>query len=452
MTVDPIEKVRDQYDLTPYPNLPATDMGGDGDRGVILHSYASAWYAKTQHVDNRQDVTILDVGCGSGVTTLALAIANPKARIVGIDLSETSLRLAGERLTYHGFPHVEFHKLAIAQLPQFKTEQSIEFDYINCEETLYLQTDIVESLRHMRTVLAPTGILRINVHSLYQRIDFFRAQAFSRLIGLLNSNPTNREYQMISGIMESLADDNLLKVSTWLPSDKSMDFVLMNYMLIEDKGYTIPDFFQMLRSANLEFIGMTEPAGWHLPYLFPNGMPDSIVDFWHNATPEKKLHAYELLHPANRLLDLWCGHSGRSPEYIEIQQWTEGMWKSAMIYLHPVVRTDSFFQTLERSIAQMQPDPYVQKLHRSHLDALTVILCLRFMRKGSCKFSDLLDYWCIYKPKLEAYRTVSTLVGAAVPTVHRMSDRQAYEELRFLLSELVMDRVVMLERSVPRSF
>jgi len=44
----------------------------------------TAWYAKTQRVCDRQDLTILDIGCGSGVTTLALAIANPQ----GIDLSE----------------------------------------------------------------------------------------------------------------------------------------------------------------------------------------------------------------------------------------------------------------------------------------------------------------------------------------------------------------------------
>ncbi len=447
MTVDPSEKIRDQFDLMSYPNVPVTHTGVDGDRGVILHSFTSAWYAKTQQVVDRQDLTILDVGCGSGVTTLGLAIANPKARIVGIDLSESSVKLASNRLSYHGFPNVEFYKLSIAQLPQFKAEQNIEFDYINCEDTLYFLTDPVEGLQTMRAILSPTGILRVNVHSLYQRIDFFRAQSFSRLLGFFDGNPSEKEYQQISTIMEALGDHTLLKTNTWIPSDKSFGFVMMNYIMHEDKGYTIPELFQMLRSADLEFISMTEPEVWHLPDLFTNSMPDKFIEFFHNALPEQKLHAYELLHPVNRLLDIWCGHSGRSQEYIEICAWTEGMWESAMVYLHPVLRTDSFFQALERAISQMQPDPHIQKLHRSQIDPLTVILCLRFIRKSPCKLSDLVAYWCVHKPRLEAYRTVSTIVGGVVAPINKLSESQARDELRCLLSELVMDNLVMLERS-----
>ncbi len=66
------EKNRRQFDLAPYPNLPATQMGGDGEQGLILHSFVSAWYTKTQRVwdlqDLTQDITILDIGCSSGGT------------------------------------------------------------------------------------------------------------------------------------------------------------------------------------------------------------------------------------------------------------------------------------------------------------------------------------------------------------------------------------------------
>jgi len=69
MKIDQNEKIRQQFDLMPYPNLPANQTGGDGDRGAILHSFVSAWYAKTQRVCDRE-LNILDVGCGSGITTL----------------------------------------------------------------------------------------------------------------------------------------------------------------------------------------------------------------------------------------------------------------------------------------------------------------------------------------------------------------------------------------------
>lgn len=219
MKTDPNEKIRQQFDLMPYPNLPANQTGGDGDRGLILHSFTSAWYAKTQRVCDRQDLTILDVGCGSGVTTLTLAMANPNAKIVGIDLSEASLSLARDRLNYHGFPNAEFHKLPIEELSNLKNKQGLQFDYINCEDTLYLLNDPVLGLKVMGSVLAPEGLLRVNVHSLYQRTEFFRAQAFSRLLGFLDRNPTEDEYQEIYTIMESLGDGTLLKANTWSPSD-----------------------------------------------------------------------------------------------------------------------------------------------------------------------------------------------------------------------------------------
>lgn len=445
MNTNPNEKIRQQFDLMPYPNLPASQMGGDGDRGLILHSFVTAWYAKTQRVCDRQDLTILDIGCGSGVTTLALAMANPKARIVGIDLSKASLKLASDRLTYHGFPNAEFYNLPIAELPHFKEEQGIEFDYINCEDTLYFLPSPAEGLQAMRSVLKSEGLLRTNVHSLYQRADFFRAQTFAKLLGFLDGNPTETEYRQIYTIMEALSDGTMLKASTWTPSDKSFGFVLMNYVMQEDKGFTIPDVFQMLRSANLEFVSMINPADWRWQNIFPNGMPEHFTQFLATATAEQNLHAFELLQPVNRLLDIWCGHSGRSPEYVEISQWSEEVWNSATVHLHPVLRTAQFFQTLDQAIAQMRPNPNLQKLHRPHLDALTVTLCLRFLWQRPCKFAEIVTYWCSHKPRLEAYRQVSTIIGGSVAPVGKLSDRQAQDELKFLLNELVLDHLVLIE-------
>jgi 2-polyprenyl-3-methyl-5-hydroxy-6-metoxy-1,4-benzoquinol methylase len=447
MNIDPNEKVREQFDLMPYPNLPATQTGGDGDRGLILHSFVTAWYAKTQRVCDRQDLTILDVGCGSGVTTLALAMANPKARIVGIDLSEASLHLARERLIYHGFSNTEFHKLPIEGLAELKEKQDLQFDYINCEDTLYLLKDPVIGLQVMGASLSPKGLLRVNVHSLYQRNDFFRAQSFSRLLGFLDHNPTKNEYQQIYTIMEALRDETLLKASTWSSSNKSLEFFLANYALQEDKGFTIPEVFRMLRSANLEFINMINPADWRLQNLFPQKVPDSFIGFLTNATPEQNLHAYELLHPVNRLLDIWCGHSGQS-EYIEIGQWTEEMWQSATVHLHPVLRTDSFFQTLDQAIAQLRPDPDIQKLHSSSLDSLTVSLCLRFLWHRPYKFSELVTYWSNHQPRLEAYRKISTIIGGKMNPINKLSERQASDELRYLLNELAVAQLVMIEKDI----
>lgn len=449
MNINPNEKIRQQFDLMPYPNLPANQTGGDGDLGLISHSFASAWYAKTQRVCDRLDICILDVGCGSGVTTLALAMANPKAKIVGIDLSEASLSLARDRLVYHGFPKVEFYQISIEKLLRLKEERGLQFDYINCEDTLYFLNEPVAGLKSMRDVLKPEGLLRINLHNLYQRADFFRAQTFAKLLGFLDGNPTENEYKKLYAIMEALADETLLKASTWNPSDKSFGFVLMNYVMQEDKGFTIPDLFQMLRSANLEFIDMINPNDWDWQNIFPKSIPNEFTQFLNQATPEQSFHAYELLHPINRLIDVWCGISGRSPTYIKINEWSESIWESTVVYLHPILKTDVFFNMLDRAIANLMPDPSIEKLYDIKLDSLTVTLCLRFLWHRPSNFLELVTYWISHKPRLTAYAKISTVFGGKVKSIDKLNEQQARNELKSLLSQLTMFHVVLLEPNLP---
>ena len=208
----------------------------------------------------------------------------------------------------------------------------------------------------------------------------------------------------------------------------------------------LPQVFEMMRSSDLEFIGMINPADWRWQSLFPREMPRHFREFLTNATAEQNLHAYELVHPVNRLLDVWCGASGRPPEYLEINEWTEAMWQSATIHLHPILRTEAFFHAIDQAISELRSDPDIQKLHGAHLDALAVLLCLRFLWQRPCKFLELVTYWCDHKPRLEAYRKVSTILGGVTKSIGKLSDRQAFDELRFLLSELVIDQMVMLEK------
>jgi len=60
----------------------------------------------------KQDIRILDAGCGSGVGTEYLVHLNPQAQVVGIDLSAGTLEVA-KRCESSGADRVEFHHLSI---------------------------------------------------------------------------------------------------------------------------------------------------------------------------------------------------------------------------------------------------------------------------------------------------------------------------------------------------
>src|SRR6478672_10999432 len=132
--VSELERIRQQFEMAPYPTIPLESSAKDNLNILYLHNLVTAFYLKNHQIIDNKDKVILDVGCGSGYTSLVLAEANPGAKIVGMDISEKSVELARQRLQYHGFNNSEFYTLTAEELPSLK----LQFDYINCDEVLYL--------------------------------------------------------------------------------------------------------------------------------------------------------------------------------------------------------------------------------------------------------------------------------------------------------------------------
>ena len=70
-----------------------------------------------QHVDPQQRLRVLDLGCGTGVNTLALAEALPRALVTGVDLSAASIAAAEAARRRH--PAAERVTLATANYLAF---------------------------------------------------------------------------------------------------------------------------------------------------------------------------------------------------------------------------------------------------------------------------------------------------------------------------------------------
>ncbi|HEY9667170.1 MAG TPA: class I SAM-dependent methyltransferase, partial [Coleofasciculaceae cyanobacterium] len=316
------EKIRQQFDFGPYPRVPIDRSPKDEIDTLYFHNIVTPYYLRNQKVINYENTLILDAGCGAGYKTLVLATANPGAKIIGIDLSEQSLELARKRFQYHGIKNAEFHQLSIYDLPSL----GLTFDYINCDELLYLFPEPAVALMAMKSVLKPQGIIRSNLHSSLQRINHFRAQELFRMMGLMDGNPEDMEIDITIETMNALKDGVDLKVRTWSPQYEGEDkkeLVLMNYLFQGDKGYTISDLFTALRAAQLEFISMVNWRQWNLMKLFKD--PDNLPVFLAMSLPEisveQRLRLFELLHPIHRLLDFWCGHPNQASDWIPVSEW-----------------------------------------------------------------------------------------------------------------------------------
>ncbi len=380
-TPELLEKLRQQFNATPYPVVDITEAPNENPAHLYLHNLATAYYLRYQRVVSPEGKLILDAGCGSGYKALSLAIANPGAKIIGVDLSETSIEKARERLAYHGFDNAEFYAMPLEDLPTL----GLEFDYINNDEVLYLIPDPLAGLQAMQAVLKPEGIIRTNLHSKLQRSKFYRAQNLCKLLGLTDDNPRDTEIEMLTELMRSLKDDTNLKKNTWGKDfEERPKATLANHLLVGDKGFTIAEMFNLLAASGLELVSMTNTRSWNLLELFKTGekLPDFLDEFLGKLSFAEQLQIFELIQPNHRLFDFWCGHAGKSHKFVPVEAWTESQWAAAQIYLHPQLQTPDFITEANRCASQLNPleiSRYLPTVPLSNLDSsvvATVILPL----------------------------------------------------------------------------
>jgi 2-polyprenyl-3-methyl-5-hydroxy-6-metoxy-1,4-benzoquinol methylase len=351
------EKIRQHFDHLPYPKIPVEISPKEDYQTLYQNSLVTPYYLRSQAVIDSAGKVILDAGCGSGYQALVLAEANPGAKIIGIDLSEKSVELARSRLYFHGFENVEFHVLAIEDLPQL----GVQFDYINCEEVLYLLPDLVVGLRALKAVLKSDGVIRGNLHSAIQRFALFRAQNVFKSLGLFDSELGDLEIEAVVETFKAFKPEVDLKRFTWKAeweTDTNPEAISANYLLRGDKGYTITELFAALKISDLELISMVDWRRWQLLDLFQD--PDDLPILWEMSLPElsleQQLQLHEWIHPRHhRLLDFWCGHANYLQCVKPVVAWSKEDWSAAKVYLHPRLKTAQIKADLCQSIHQRQP-------------------------------------------------------------------------------------------------
>lgn len=435
------EKIRQQFDTGPYPRIPLENSPKEDYDFLFIHNLVTPYYLKYKKITDPKGKLILDAGCGSGYKALALAEANPGAKIVGIDLSQESVNLARKRLQYYGFDNAEFHVMPLEDLPQL----GMKFDYINNDDVLYLLSNPVIGLQAMKSVLNPEGIIRSNLHSSIARDSYFRAQKIFKMMGLMDDNPGELEVSIVRETFKALKDGVSLKKETWKAKhEDDSQYYMMNYLFQGDKGYTITQMFAALRDAGLEILSMVNWRRWELSELFqdPEDLPTFLAMSLPGLSLEEELHLFELLHPIHRLLDFWCTHPDPDqtpdPTVATILDWTDSDWQSAWVHLHPQLRNPTLQADLLQSISNRRSFEISKYVTTTSLSPIYVesslAACLLPLWEKEQPVSYLVERWLQIRPLDPA-------------TLDPVSHKTAFEEIKQLLSDLEVFLYVLLERS-----
>jgi 2-polyprenyl-6-hydroxyphenyl methylase/3-demethylubiquinone-9 3-methyltransferase len=144
-----------------------------------LHHINPVRLAYIRRFTGLQDQQVLDVGCGGGI--LSEALAREGAQVTGLDLSKTSLQTAKMHLFESGL-EVNYQQQAIAE---HATERAQQYDVVCCLEMLEHVPDPAAIIADCLQALKPGGWLflsTLNRHPKAMMLGIFAAEHLLQLV------------------------------------------------------------------------------------------------------------------------------------------------------------------------------------------------------------------------------------------------------------------------------
>lgn len=132
--------------------------GYDSRESVRLHDQAGT-LVELLHADTAfsPGSRVLEAGCGVGAQTVTLAARSPHAKIFALEISETSLEQACQKVTKAEFNNVCFQQGDIFDLP-FGTHS---FDHVFVCFVLEHLPNPLEALQYLKYVIKPGGSITV---------------------------------------------------------------------------------------------------------------------------------------------------------------------------------------------------------------------------------------------------------------------------------------------------
>ncbi len=280
------------YNTYPFPPEPLLDEPPPG--------YNWRWNWLTAHnfctgkKPKRQDVRILDAGCGSGVSTEYLVHLNPEAAVVGIDLSEGTLAVAKERCRKSGATRVEFHHLSLFDADQLEGE----FDLINCVGVLHHTPDPIRGIQALAQKLAPGGLFHIFV---YGELGRWEIKLMQEAIALLQGDRRGDYSDGVAvgrQLFANLPEDNRLRKreqERWSWENQQDACFADMYVHPQEIDYNINTVFELIDASGLEFLGFSNPQVWDLGRLV--GKAPELMERAQHLSDRQRYRLVELLDP-----------------------------------------------------------------------------------------------------------------------------------------------------------
>ena len=262
------DPIRDFYTDHPFPppveNLDrAREMWKD--ENIHRAEHHLLWPEKKY----RADLDVLVAGCGTWQAA-KYAIGHPKARVMAIDVSATSLEHTERLKQNHDLTNLETRQLAVENV----AELDQQFDLIICTGVLHHLVDPDAGLRALRSVLKPDGAMYLMVYAPYGRAGVYMMQEYCRR---LNIGTSEEEIHDVMSVLRNLPENHPLLVaqggSKEFPNADALADAVLNP---RDRSYSVSQVFDFVESNGLQLSRWYWQAAYLPQCIFVSGTPHAI--------------------------------------------------------------------------------------------------------------------------------------------------------------------------------
>jgi SAM-dependent methyltransferase len=238
------------------------------------HSHRIFWPDR----EYKPDMDILIAGCGTNQAAV-FAFNNPAAKVVAVDVSQSSLNHQRYLKDKHGLANLELRLLPIEELPTL----GLDFDLVVSTGVLHHMADPLAGMKALGGCVRPDGAIGVMLYAQYGRTGVYLLQSVFRDLGLGQDDASLR---MVKETISQLSPDHLVASYVTAASDLQYDAGLVDTFLHgRDRAYTVDDCIDLVTSAGLVFQGWLSKASYYPHEVFA---PDSEFYAALNALPETK--------------------------------------------------------------------------------------------------------------------------------------------------------------------
>ena len=208
------------------------------------------------------------VGIGSNIIYIGKNLESWKnIKIVGIDISATSLEICKQRIKKYKLKNIELIEMSLLDL---NSEIHGLFDTIICIGVLHHLKNPVLGLKTLYSVLKDNGSMQLMVYGKIGRMGVYHMQ---NLLKIINKGVNDNEQQIknFKKIYPYLPEGNWFKKSeNFITDHNKSDAGIVDLLLhYQDRAYTIDELYDFIEECNLRIIDFLYDVKHRLQFKIP---------------------------------------------------------------------------------------------------------------------------------------------------------------------------------------